>query len=107
MSSLIFSENKKKKLLTASEIAHLRTSALSASYSYLYAKVLALMNYPMQCRSQVCLKLAQLRFFSIFCSGDFTQFHSVLGPYVLQRNCLKFLSIFSIGGHFLHQSRMV
>ena len=28
--------------------------------------------------------------------GDFTQFHSVPGPYVLQRNCLKFLSFFSI-----------
>ena len=67
----------------------------------------------MQCQSQditeVCLKLAQLliKGFSIFCSGDFTQFHSVPGPYELQRNCLNFFSFFSAGGHFVQQSRIM
>ena len=29
------------------------------------------------------------------------------GPYQLQRNCLKFFSIFSTDGHFVQQSRIM
>ena len=52
----------------------------------------------MEQSSEVCLKLAQLL---IEGSGDFTQFHSVLGSYELQKNCFEFFSNFRIGGIFV------
>ena len=42
-----------------------------------------------------------------FCSGDFTQFHSVPGPYETTKKLFEFFSILSTGAHFVQQSRTV
>ena len=93
---------------TASEITHLRTSALKCKtwYSYLNAINWHIIIYPMQYRSQEItghprnnpVKFVwnwpsyQLTVFPFF-SLVLLQFHKVQGPYELKRNCTKLFSI--------------
>ena len=59
--------------------------------------------------SEVCLELVQLliKGLTIFCSGDFTQFHSVPGPYELKRNCLNIFLFLALVAILFSRAEMV